>query len=112
MASFTFIFALFYALLEAIVVQALPPGSTYPGVAHQPVKKVLTLNWKIGNPNGNARPMIFVNDQFPAPTLEFNEGDDVEVRISIFMLSIINDYQITVHNQMPINTTIHWHGLL
>jgi FtsP/CotA-like multicopper oxidase with cupredoxin domain len=40
--------------------------------------------------------MILVNGQFPGPTLEINQGDEVEVR---------------VHNKMPLNTTVHFHGI-
>lgn len=40
---------------------------------------------------------IAVNGQIPGPTLHFQEGDDVIIR---------------VHNQLKVGTTIHWHGLL
>lgn len=40
---------------------------------------------------------IAVNHQIPAPTLHFKEGDQVTIR---------------VYNQLPVGTTIHWHGLL
>jgi len=43
------------------------------------VSKTLDLTWQVGNPNGNARPMTFVNGQFPGPDLVFDEDDDVEV---------------------------------
>jgi hypothetical protein len=43
------------------------------------VRKTLDLTWQVGNPNGNARPMTFVNGQFPGPDLVFDEDDDVEV---------------------------------
>ncbi|KAM5448440.1 Glc7p regulatory subunit [Microsporum canis] len=57
----------------------------------------LTLTWSLGAPNGQPREMIFMNGQFPGPTFVWDEDDDVEV---------------LVHNKMPFNTTIHWHGLL
>ncbi|KAI9744721.1 MAG: hypothetical protein M1818_001646 [Claussenomyces sp. TS43310] len=44
------------------------------------VKQTLDITWAVGNPNGNAREMIFVNGQFPSPNLFFDEDDDVEVR--------------------------------
>lgn len=40
----------------------------------------LNLTWQKGAPDGNAREMIFMNDQFPGPELRINQGDDVEVR--------------------------------
>ncbi|KAJ5967103.1 conidial pigment biosynthesis oxidase Arb2/brown2 [Penicillium viridicatum] len=61
------------------------------------VKEELTLTWETGAPNGQPREMIRMNGQFPGPTFVWDEDDDVEV---------------IVHNQMPFNTTIHWHGLM
>ena len=60
------------------------------------VKKELRFTWAKGAPDGNERMMIFTNGQFPAPPLIFDEDDEVEV---------------TVHNTMPFNTSVHWHGL-
>ncbi|KAL2127638.1 hypothetical protein VTI74DRAFT_10379 [Chaetomium olivicolor] len=56
----------------------------------------LTLTWEKYTPDGRSREMILVNGQFPGPTLELNQGDEVEVR---------------VHNKMPFNTTVHFHGI-
>ncbi|AEO61185.1 multicopper oxidase [Thermothelomyces thermophilus ATCC 42464] len=60
------------------------------------VRKSLRLTWGEGAPNGRSREMIFINGQFPGPNLIFDEDDDVE---------------ITVHNDMPRNATVHWHGI-
>ncbi|RFU32243.1 hypothetical protein B7463_g4119, partial [Scytalidium lignicola] len=57
----------------------------------------LAITWEEGNPNGNPRKVIKINGQMPGPTLIFDENDEVE---------------ITVHNYMPYNTTVHWHGML
>ena len=46
----------------------------------------LNLTWQKGAPDGNAREMIFMNDQFPGPELRLNQGDDVEVRLLGFCL--------------------------
>ncbi|KAF2811395.1 laccase TilA [Mytilinidion resinicola] len=56
----------------------------------------LDLTWETGSPDGFAREMIHVNGQFPGPTLNINQGDAVE---------------IVVHNHMPYNTTVHFHGI-
>lgn len=64
-------------------------------LAHH-VKEDLTVTWEVGSPDGNAREMIFVNGQMPGPPLVFDEDDDVEIH---------------VHNTMPFNCTVHWHGL-
>ncbi|KAI9690550.1 MAG: hypothetical protein M1822_009513 [Bathelium mastoideum] len=57
-------------------------------------------NWIIKdvekNPDGVYRPMILINDQFPGPLIECNEGDTVIVNID---------------NQAVNATSIHWHGL-
>jgi hypothetical protein len=43
------------------------------------VRFPLTLTWEKGAPDGFERDMIFMNGQFPGPTLEMNEGSYVEV---------------------------------
>ena len=43
------------------------------------VRFPLTLTWEKGAPDGFGRDMIFMNGQFPGPTLEMNEGASVEV---------------------------------
>ncbi|OGX86488.1 multicopper oxidase domain-containing protein [Hymenobacter glacialis] len=49
------------------------------------------------NFTGKTRLAIAINGQIPAPTLRFTEGDTAIIR---------------VHNQMSVETSIHWHGLL
>ncbi|KAM0322714.1 hypothetical protein ACHAQA_009305 [Verticillium albo-atrum] len=56
----------------------------------------LTLTWEPYSANGNEREMILVNGQFPAPTIELNEGQQVEVN---------------VHNNLPFDTSVHFHGI-
>ncbi|KAJ5108642.1 Multicopper oxidase type 2 [Penicillium angulare] len=56
----------------------------------------LDLTWEKGAPDGNVREMVFMNKQFPGPELRLHQGDDVEV---------------TVHNHLPFNTSIHFHGI-
>jgi FtsP/CotA-like multicopper oxidase with cupredoxin domain len=56
----------------------------------------LDLTWEIGAPDGFERWMVFVNKQFPGPTLNIKQGDRVE---------------ITVHNHLPFGTTLHSHGI-
>ncbi|OAA56172.1 multicopper oxidase [Niveomyces insectorum RCEF 264] len=78
------------ALLSAVAANKLP---TRPG---RPRSFELTLTWENHAPDGFVKKMILINGQFPGPLLEMNYGDDVEV---------------TVHNRMPFNTTIHYHGI-
>jgi len=50
-----------------------------------------------GDPDGYAKPLIFVNGQSPGPLIEANTGDLI---------------RIVVNNQLPEEgTTIHWHGI-
>ena len=56
----------------------------------------LTITWDKWAPDGVERDMVLVNGKFPAPTLEIDQGDHVEVLI---------------HNKMPYNTTVHFHGM-
>lgn len=57
----------------------------------------LVVSYKTVNYAGKYRRAIAVNNQIPAPTLHFKEGDRV----------IIN-----VYNRLDKGTSIHWHGVL
>ncbi len=46
---------------------------------------------------GKKRPAMAINGTIPAPALEFTEGDTAE---------------IYVHNEMMMETSIHWHGVI
>lgn len=55
----------------------------------------LELSWGRRAPDGVERDMILVNGQFPGPTLEITEGDDVVVE---------------VYNGLGADSSIHFHG--
>ncbi len=57
----------------------------------------LTISYKTLKPAGRSRQAMVVNGGIPAPTLEFSVGDDVV---------------IDVKNELDVDTSIHWHGLL
>lgn len=57
----------------------------------------LTIAYKTVYFAGQARKAIAVNNQIPAPTLHFREGDHVT---------------INVYNQLDQDTAVHWHGIL
>ena len=70
------------------------------------------LTWEMGAPNGNPRMMIFTNGQFPGPNLVVDEGDTIEVIYAVISSKQQADQvQVTLHNKLPFNTTIHWHGM-
>lgn len=55
-----------------------------------------TVRDHVHNPDGVYRPMILVNNQFPGPLIEVNEGDTIVVHVD---------------NQATNATAIHWHGI-
>ena len=57
----------------------------------------LTIARQEMNFTGQTVKAITVNGQLPAPTLRFTEGDHAIIR---------------VHNQLDVETSIHWHGIL
>ena len=65
--------------------------------AHKRIEYELYVKDTLVNYTGKVRRAIALNGQIPAPTLYFTEGDTAIIR---------------VHNQMKVETSIHWHGLL
>ncbi len=57
----------------------------------------LVVNYKTVNFAGKSIQAIAVNNQIPAPTLHFKEGDTVT---------------INVYNHLNVGTAIHWHGVI
>lgn len=57
----------------------------------------LTIAQKQINLSGTPAIAMTINGAIPGPTLRFTEGDVARIR---------------VHNQMPEDTSIHWHGIL
>lgn len=57
----------------------------------------LEIDNKIVNFSGKDKMAMAINNSIPGPTLYFNEGDVA---------------RINVKNNMDVNTSIHWHGLL
>lgn len=55
-----------------------------------------TVRDQVHNPDGIYRPMMLVNNQFPGPLIEVNEGDTIVVQ---------------VENRAVNATSIHWHGI-
>ena len=90
---------------EPYLTQSAPPTSETQGHVVQPRpgyvgKKVvydLYVDDRLVNYTGRTRHAIGINGQIPAPTLRFNEGDTAVIH---------------VHNQMKMETSIHWHGIL
>ncbi|OBT81233.1 hypothetical protein VE02_10054 [Pseudogymnoascus sp. 03VT05] len=56
-----------------------------------------TIHTGSNAPDGYTRQVYLINGQQPAPLIDINEGDDLEV---------------FVQNDLPVASTIHWHGLL
>ncbi|KAK5633826.1 hypothetical protein RRF57_009540 [Xylaria bambusicola] len=62
--------------------------------------QVREYEWTItdgeGSPDGVHRPMMLINDQFPGPLIEINEGDVLVVKLV---------------NKASNSTALHWHGI-
>ncbi len=69
-----------------------------PGITYQPkaVRYDLYVRDTMVNFTGKSRKAIAVNGSIPAPALTFTEGDTAE---------------IYVHNEMDMETSMHWHGV-
>ena len=57
----------------------------------------LTLEQRLVNINGQDRPAVTVNGQFPGPLLRLREGEEAVIRVT---------------NRMREASSIHWHGLI
>ncbi|CAL1697520.1 unnamed protein product [Somion occarium] len=66
------------------------------GQAPQTRTFFFTLTEQVGAPDGVSKRMLVVNDMFPGPTIEANQGDRLIVNVT---------------NHLENATTIHWHGL-
>ncbi len=66
-------------------------------VSANTVKYDLTIAWQELNFTGQPVQAMTINGQLPGPILRFTEGDHAVIR---------------VHNQMNVETSIHWHGIL
>ncbi|EXL39290.1 hypothetical protein FOCG_18102 [Fusarium oxysporum f. sp. radicis-lycopersici 26381] len=71
-------------------------GDASPGHAGKTLNYQLNLTWADGEPDGFTRKLIFINGQFPGPTIHADQGDQV---------------QVLVYNNLPFNTSIHFHGI-
>ena len=70
------------------------PGA---GLSAATVEYDLTIARQEKNFTGHPVEAMTINGQLPGPTLRFTEGDHAVIR---------------VHNQMDVETSIHWHGIL
>tara|TARA_Y100001937_G_scaffold89398_1_gene120890 strand:+ start:1486 stop:3330 length:1845 start_codon:yes stop_codon:yes gene_type:complete len=57
----------------------------------------LTIGEALVNFTGMVSKATTINGSIPAPTLRLREGDDVTIRVT---------------NRLPVDTSIHWHGIL
>ena len=77
-----FALALFFTLLPLALAQSV-------------AEFTLELTWGRRAPDGFERDMVLINGDFPGPTLEMNEGDDVVVKVV---------------NGLGDGTSVHFHG--
>ncbi|TVY90039.1 oxidoreductase [Lachnellula willkommii] len=98
-------------LLTSIPITPLPQGfpwgdktvnntNVYPPLTGVIRNYDFTIERETKAPDGYSKPVLIINGQFPAPLIEANWGDTI---------------QVTVHNQITgpeEGTALHWHGLL
>ena len=55
----------------------------------------------------------FSDSQFPGPQLTLDYGDNVEVSIhwKLTWMSMLTSLQFVVHNFLPFDTSVHFHGI-
>lgn len=83
------------ALLVLLLTRIACCSTPVSGVSTKTVFFNVSLTWEEREVAGISRKLILTNGQFPAPTLSLKQGDDVE---------------FLVNNDLPFNTTIHFHG--
>jgi len=68
----------------------------WTGIASAALRKYnFTIHTGSNAPDGFTRQVYLINGQQPAPLIDINEGDDLEV---------------FVQNDLAVASTIHWHG--
>lgn len=81
-------------ILFAVIFAAMLSGFAS---AQRVVRYDLTIDHKMVHYSGKMKHAIAINNQIPAPTLEFTEGDIAE---------------IYVKNNLDEESSLHWHGIL
>ena len=84
--------SVFSFLVSILLCVGSPPLSLAKTVTYD-----LTIAEQQVNFTGKPVPAMTINEGIPGPTLHFVEGDFARIK---------------VHNQMTVETSIHWHGLL
>ncbi len=83
--------------LVIVVLAGLSIAVAAPPAAAEVVEYDLTIDRQTVTVDGLTAPGMTVDGGIPAPTLTFTEGDTARIH---------------VHNEMDVDTSLHWHGLL
>lgn len=87
--------SMFYALHTLPAQSSASPAGN---VHHLPIREYqLTIDEQMVNITGKAVQAITVNGTIPGPTLRFKEGEYAKIQVT---------------NNMDVETSVHWHGLL
>ena len=96
-----------YRPFSALCVLAYAPLSLCAHVFFE-----INLTWEVRAPDGQSRYVILSNGQFPGPQLNMKYGDEVEVSHSLQpRLHRADCSQFVVHNNLPFDSTVHFHGI-
>ncbi len=83
--------------MKILIFALLLATGAFTAAAQRVVRYDLTIDHKMVHYSGKMKHAIAINNQIPAPTLEFTEGDIAE---------------IYVKNNLDEESSLHWHGIL
>ncbi|PIN23656.1 Multicopper oxidase [Handroanthus impetiginosus] len=81
---------------QLLLIAALILAFQVPSSSSTTKRFHFSMEWKNVTRLCHTQRVLTVNGEYPGPTIAVNEGDNV---------------QVTVTNNVPRNTTIHWHGV-
>lgn len=98
---FAFVFAILLGV-RAASTEAKELARIYPRSSNVlgPSSQLLLTNGVV-SPDGFARSAVLAGGSFPAPLIQAQKGDD-------FTINVVNQL---VDESMPIDTSVHWHGI-
>ncbi|KAI6145124.1 laccase [Pisolithus tinctorius] len=98
---FAFVFAILLGV-RAASTEAKELARIYPRSSNVlgPSSQVFLTNGVV-SPDGFARSAVLAGGSFPAPLIQAQKGDD-------FTINVVNQL---VDESMPIDTSVHWHGI-
>lgn len=79
------------------LISPLPAFLIFSFCSHSLLLQTWHLKWQFIAPDGFYRGVIFINDQFPGPTIRANVGDAINITV--------------VNHLLDSTVAVHWHGI-